>query len=343
MTPPRFSIVMPVFNGERYIEAAVSSVLDQTYRDFELLVSDDGSTDATVELVSRYAKRDPRVSLLRRTVKGGPGGNRNFAIAYARAEWIGFLDADDVWPPEHLELCETAIRTCPDAIIFFGDYRRFTDSIDTAAPSILDNKCFFEAQAAYVQEIVRAGAGTELFRLYPDRLQKFCCLYYCPISTQAVTLRRDAMLRNGIAFREDWVINEDFHVWMRMLETGPAVAIRQVLFFYRLNSESLTSSPIRYLEGMARSHGEWMRRVWPTLSRVERLVYRDKVAGFLHSVAWEHSHRGRVAAATSAHLRALRVRRLPGDILGVARTLLRAAFWRAWSFFGGRLPVEGAS
>lgn len=342
MTRPRFSIVMPVFNGERFIEATVSSVLNQTYRDFELLVSDDGSSDATVEIVSRCAERDPRVRLLRRVAQGGPGSNRNFAIRYGRAEWLAFLDADDLWPPEHLDLCDAAIRACPDAVIFFGDYRRFTDSIQQAAPSTLENKRFFEPEADYVQEVVRAGAEVELFRLKPDRLQRHCCLYYCAINTPAVTLRRAAMLSNGIAFREDWVINEDFHVWMRMLEVGTAVAIRRVLFFYRFNPESLTSSPIRYFEGMARSHGEWMRKIRAGLSRDERLVYRDKVAGFLHSAAWVHSRHGRVAAATSAHLRSLRVRPLPGDILGVARTLLRAAIWRAWSLFGGRLPDSGS-
>jgi hypothetical protein len=111
---------------------------------------------------------------------------------------------------------------------------------------------------------------------------------------------------------------------MRMLEIAPAAVLREVLFFYRANPDSLTSDPIRYLEGMARSHDAWRRRIRDRLSAGEQHVYRDKVAAFLHAVAWEQSLRGRPAAAVSASLRALRVRRRVNDWLAVPRSLVRA-------------------
>lgn len=336
MSTPCFSIVMPVLNGERYIGSAIESVLGQTFDDFELLISDDGSTDSTVDVVSRHANRDNRVRLLRRTRGTGPGSNRNFALSRARAAWVSFLDADDLWPGDHLRTCEAALRACPDAVLFFGDYRRFEGLVAEAEAATLERQRFFDASAPYAQEVVCDGEGIELMRLAPESFLKHCCLRYCPISTQTVTLRREALASRCIGFHETWRINEDFHAWMQMLEAGPAVAIRHVLAYYRRNQDSLTSDQIRYFEGMATSHGEWMRRIWPRLDNGERVAYREKVAGFIRSAAWVHSLDGRVMAATGAHLRALGIRRRPADLLGVGRTALRAAFWRAQRAFGGQ-------
>lgn len=343
MKTPRFSIVMPVFNGEDHVAAAIESVLAQTFGDFELLVSDDCSIDATAELVTRYADRDRRVRLFRRAERSGPGSNRNFAITHAVAGWISFLDADDLWPEDHLRICDSAIRTCPDAVLFFGDYRRFRDVVASDGPTILERQEFFDANAPYVNEILQTPEGIGLTRLDSAAFLKHCCLRYCPISTPTVTLNREALRSNRIAFHEVWRINEDFHAWAQMLEIGSAVAIRHVLFYYRHNPDSLTNDQIRYLEGMALSHGEWLGRIQSRLDHAERLVYLDKVAGFLRSAAWAYSRQGRVADAAGANLRALRVRRQPGDVLGVARTILRAAFWRARILSGSRTPNGGES
>jgi glycosyltransferase involved in cell wall biosynthesis len=336
MSTPQFSVVMPVFNGERFIEAAVRSVLEQTLGDFELLVSDDGSTDLTVSIVQRIAASDPRVQLLQRKASGGPGGNRNSAMQYAKAPWLTFLDADDLWPPDHLALCAEAIRACPDTAIFFGDYHRFTDGPQSASPPVLEGKTFFDTHAPYVEGVARLPGGVEMFRMRSGELLKFCCLYHCPITTQAVTLNRRVMLSNDIRFREDWLINEDFHVWMRMLESGSAVAVRHVLAFYRFNPDSLTGNPIRFFEGMALSHSEWMRRIWKVLSETERRTYRSKIAGYLQSATWQYSIAGRAFDAVSAQIRANRIWPESRATSGVPRTFLRAVWWRTRKSLGMR-------
>lgn len=336
MNAPRFSIVMPVLNSEQYIGSAIESVLGQTFGDFELLISDDGSTDSTVEVASRHANRDKRVRLLRRTQGTGPGGNRNFALSRARASWVSFLDSDDLWPGDHLRVCEAALRAYPDAVFFFGDYRRFEGSVAAADAATLEQQRFFDGSAPYVQQVAHDCDGIELTRLVPELFLKHCCLRYCPISTQTVTLRRETLASRRIKFHERWRINEDFHAWMQMLEAGPAIAIRHVLAYYRRNQDGLTSDPIRYFEGMATSHGEWMRRIWDRLDRHERVTYRNKVAGFMRSAAWTHSREGRVMAAAGAHLRAFGIGRQPADLLGIGRTALRAAFWRTRVASGDR-------
>jgi glycosyltransferase involved in cell wall biosynthesis len=97
---PRVSVVIPLFETERYIEAAVHSALDQTLRDIEIIVVDDGSTDRGPEIVRRID--DPRVRLVHQENRGLAGA-RNTGIREARADYIAFLDADDLWSPRKLE------------------------------------------------------------------------------------------------------------------------------------------------------------------------------------------------------------------------------------------------
>ncbi len=90
---PLVSVVMPVYNGERFIAEAIESVLGQGYRHFELLIVDDGSTDGTREVIARY--RDGRIRLIVQKSNRGLIHSRNNAIAGARGEYIAFLDSDD--------------------------------------------------------------------------------------------------------------------------------------------------------------------------------------------------------------------------------------------------------
>jgi glycosyltransferase involved in cell wall biosynthesis len=98
---PRISVITPAYNVGKYIGEAVDSVLRQTYRDFEYLVVDDGSTDDTVAEVSRRIPGDPRLRLIIAN-HGGSGSARNAGLAEARGEFIAFLDGDDRWHPDFL-------------------------------------------------------------------------------------------------------------------------------------------------------------------------------------------------------------------------------------------------
>ena len=98
---PDISVIVPVYNGERFIEEALTSVLDQTYRDFEVIVVNDGSTDRTGKILEVYERK----GLIRCFVRdnGGSAGARNTGLNAARGRYIAFLDADDEWCPEKLE------------------------------------------------------------------------------------------------------------------------------------------------------------------------------------------------------------------------------------------------
>lgn len=99
---PLVSVVMPTRNRAALLERAVKSVLDQTFRDWELIIIDDASTDATAAVVSEYCSRDARVRMHTLTTSRGGAAARNAGIAAARGAWIAFLDDDDEWYPRKL-------------------------------------------------------------------------------------------------------------------------------------------------------------------------------------------------------------------------------------------------
>lgn len=111
-TFPRVSVVIPAYNAELFIAQAVSSVLAQTFADWELIVVDDGSTDDTASRVAPFLC-DPRISLHRKA-NGGPASARNAGIRLAMANFIALLDADDYWLPRKLERQMAVMAQYPD-------------------------------------------------------------------------------------------------------------------------------------------------------------------------------------------------------------------------------------
>ena len=99
---PQVSVIMPVYNAEKYLKQAVESVLNQTLTDVELIAIDDGSTDKSFSILEKYAKKDPRVVILKQK-NAGPGLARNKGIAKAKGEYISFLDSDDFFELDMLE------------------------------------------------------------------------------------------------------------------------------------------------------------------------------------------------------------------------------------------------
>lgn len=100
---PRVSVIMPAYNAEAYIAGAIGSVISQSITDWELLVIDDCSTDATREVVAGLAAEDSRIRLLCNEQNSGVAATRNKGLELADGEYVAFLDSDDIWHPEKLE------------------------------------------------------------------------------------------------------------------------------------------------------------------------------------------------------------------------------------------------
>jgi glycosyltransferase involved in cell wall biosynthesis len=119
---PLISIIMATYNRAAYIEEALESIKRQTFRDFEIIVVDDGSTDDTREIMKKY--EDARYIYLDHV---GIAGARNTAVKVARGKWIAFLDSDDLWMEDKLQKQVDFLATHPDCRIVYTEFKNFTN------------------------------------------------------------------------------------------------------------------------------------------------------------------------------------------------------------------------
>lgn len=134
------SVVVPAYNAARTIAATVASALAQTVSDIEVIVVDDGSRDETAAIVARLADRDPRLRLIQQT-NAGVSAARNAGIAAARADVIAFLDADDLWPAQHLATHLKILAMTPRLDVSFSAARYIDEAgcvVGMANPKLID-------------------------------------------------------------------------------------------------------------------------------------------------------------------------------------------------------------
>src|SRR5947209_962278 len=114
---PRVSIGLPVYNGAQYLREAVESILDQTFMDFELVISDNGSSDDTELICRQYAEKDQRIRYYRYETNRGPGWNSHHVFELSRGEYFKWLAHDDRCAPQFLEKCVGALDANRSAVL----------------------------------------------------------------------------------------------------------------------------------------------------------------------------------------------------------------------------------
>jgi len=225
--------VIPAYNAAPFIEGAIESVYAQTHQHFELIVVDDGSTDATGKILDEYARTRGLVHLHK--PNGGVASARQFGIDHARHELVAFLDADDVWLPDKLDIQLDALRREPGAALVFTDMIDVVD--DTDAPATL-----FERKVA--------ATGYVLEELFTRNF----------IATPTVLVRRSALAAVG-GFNTSLRVNEDFDLWLRLAENFRFACVNKVLVRRRIRSDSLTrSAELSCYEQDLRIIDDWSKR-----------------------------------------------------------------------------------
>jgi glycosyltransferase involved in cell wall biosynthesis len=222
---PLVSILTPAYNSAAYIGETIASVRAQTFRNFELIVADDGSTDATVDMVRRIANRDPRIVVVS-SPHGGPATARNAAVAVARGQFFALLDSDDVWMPEYLsEQLAIAHRFPAAGVVTPNGINRGGE---------LDGRPLWPATSG-----LRTLALHDM--LVEDNAVCVMALF-----------RRDVFERSG-GFDPRFTGNEDYEFWLRAANAGVGfVQNKRPLCYYRRRAGSLSSDTIRMSEGIIR-------------------------------------------------------------------------------------------
>lgn len=114
---PVVTIGLPVYNGEEYLRESLDALLAQTFEDFELVISDNASTDSTPEILAEYAARDDRIRLVRQPVNVGAGPNHNLLVPLARGEFFKWASHDDLYAPTLIERCVAELRARPEMVL----------------------------------------------------------------------------------------------------------------------------------------------------------------------------------------------------------------------------------
>ena len=204
---PTVSIIIPAWNGARTLAEALASVREQTFRDFQAIVVDDGSTDDTAVIARRFCESDPRFSMISQA-NGGVSVARNNGIRHTDGPWIAFLDADDLWLPGKLERQMALSREDPGARFLFTNYHLWDGQRDL--------------RLAYPDDQPLPEA---------DGLSRL--IFHHVYLTSSVVARRDCLLDAGL-FDPELPLSQDWDLWLRLAEAGiRARGCREPLVRYR--------------------------------------------------------------------------------------------------------------
>lgn len=213
------SVVIPSYNHAHFLKQALQSVIDQTYINWEAFIVDNHSEDNTNFVVNSF--KDTRIKLLKIHNKGVIAASRNLGIRHARGEWVAFLDSDDWWYPEKLEMSVQALRKGAQ-FVCHGEHWIKNNTI-----------------------IRTVKFGPKYKATYRHLLFGKNC-----ISTSAVTVQRDSLLSvGGFTEAPQAIAVEDYHLWIKLAKADyKPEFIDQALGFWRIHGLSHSSDLVRQMK-----------------------------------------------------------------------------------------------
>ena len=220
---PLVSVIIPVYNAEEYLEAAVESILTQNYQNIEIIIIDDCSSDNSWKICCDFSSRFKKVNAFQTASNsGGPATPRNIGIDKARGEYIAFLDADDIWEPNKLELQVPILKERKDVIVV------------CSYSKVVDKTGSFKGFDCPDQ-----GGAKRLFKLFGSKR----ILFHNYILASSAIVQREVFVSSRF---EEWgpiAGVEDWALWMRIVLSSRSDAVylvQEPLFRYRDLKDSIS-------------------------------------------------------------------------------------------------------
>ena len=244
---PKISIILPVYNAEKYIKETLDSVLSQTFHDFEVVAVNDGSTDSSLGILTSYRERDGRIKVIDKP-NTGVSDTRNVAIKAAEGEYLAFLDSDDIYAPEYLErMYLAALEKRADVVVC--DYVTFRGDAPT-----FDSNERAEATEVSIRELLDTGLMTSM------------CVKL--VSKNVIT-------DNDITFDANIKYSEDlFYSWKVCLASERTCRIKDHLYGYRLTGTGATS---KYHDGIYYQYGKAFKDITAFAYDVDKAYEVDNI------------------------------------------------------------------
>jgi len=217
----KITVLMPVYNGEKYLKEAIESILNQTYADFEFLIINDGSTDKSVEIIKSFS--DQRIRFIENEKNLGLIATLNKGIDLALGEYIIRMDSDDVSLPQRLEKQVDFMDKNPD-IGVCGSW----------LTTIGDKK-------------------SHLWK-FPENSDdiKTGLLFFCPFAHPTVIMRKSVFIKNNLYYSSDFIHGEDYEFWIRCLKYTEFANIQEILLLYRRYSEQISDKHYKIQQNSAK-------------------------------------------------------------------------------------------
>lgn len=210
---PAVSVILPVYNCEAFIKSSVESILNQSFKDFELIVINDGSTDFSGEILRDILKKDSRIKLIERENKGLIY-TLNEGIAISRGRYIARMDADDIAMPDRLELQYLRLNTDRDIAV-----------LGSAVLAINANG---------------GSLGFCCHFITPEEINRFC-EEDCPLIHPTVMMRKEVVVNVG-GYRSAYQYCEDYDLWLRIIDEGYKIAnLAKPLLCYRIHTSNIST------------------------------------------------------------------------------------------------------
>lgn len=188
-----FSIIIPVYNKENYIQKTILSIINQTYNDYEIIIINDGSTDYSLEIIEKFNFINADYKIINQE-NAGVSTARNNGVKIAKHDYIAFLDADDWWEPTFLEKMHDLITKYPDASLYASSYYKVKRQNNIIAQLHFEDN-FHDGYINYIN-------------IYSKGL-------WMPIWTGATIIKKDVFEKlNG--FNSNLILGEDFDLWIRV-------------------------------------------------------------------------------------------------------------------------------
>ena len=211
---PEISVIMPAYNAENYIKEAIDSILNQTFTNFELIILNDNSTDATKDIILKYVEKDSRIIFIDKKVNVGPANLRNEGFENAKGEFIALLDADDIALPERLEKQITFLRNNKNIGVCGSWFTSFGKNVRNKTIKHPEN----------------------------HNQIKVNFLINCTIGNSTTFFRKDILGNNR--FDKEYVPCEDYHLWSRLITLTHFHNIQETLVKYRIHDANISQTKI---------------------------------------------------------------------------------------------------
>lgn len=215
MNSAKVSVIIPAFNAADTLAEAVSSAVNGTHKHLEILIVDDCSTDDTSTVAAKLAEEDSRIQYFRNSENYGVSKSRNLIIYRATGEYVAFLDSDDTWEPNKLEVCLKMLADNPE-VKAVAHALRYLDKRGNKLSYVPT----YPTTKAQMQEIKETGESPWVF-------------------PSSVVVDRSILLKEG-GFAEDWQVGEDTELFTKIAQKYGLLATTEPLGNYRIRGNSLT-------------------------------------------------------------------------------------------------------